>query len=187
MGQLNLVNGESIPDEFLRANFDVSENVFAGYAMANQKLSDKLSLLLGVRIEATSVTATGNQIEDEENVIGEITRESSYTNLLPGVHFKYDISSQTVLRFAWTNTLARPNYADLVPSLDIVLGDEEIFAGNPDLEATTSMNFDVMAEHYFQSVGLISGGLFYKDIENFIYTFQGEATDDSLGAGTTGF
>lgn len=187
LGQLNLVNGESVPDEFLRANFDVEENVFAGYAMANQKLSDKFSMLLGLRLEATSITATGNQIEDEENVIGEITRESSYTNVLPGVHFKYDISNQTVLRFAWTNTLARPNYADLVPSLDIVLGDEEIFAGNPDLEATTSMNFDLMAEHYFQSVGLISGGLFYKDIENFIYTFQGEAVDDSLGAGTTGF
>ncbi len=187
LGQLNLVNGESVPDEFLRDNFDVTENVFAGYAMTNQKLSDKLSLLLGIRLEATSITAIGNQIEDEENVIGEITRESSYTNVLPGVHFKYDVSNQTVLRFAWTNTLARPNYADLVPSLDIVLGDEEIFAGNPDLEATTSMNFDLMAEHYFQSVGLISGGLFYKDIENFIYTFQEEATDDSLGAGTTGF
>ena len=187
LGQLNLVNGESVPDEFLRDNFDVTENVFAGYAMTNQKLSDKLSLLFGVRLEATSITAIGNQIEDEENVIGEITRESSYTNVLPGVHFKYDVSNQTVLRFAWTNTLARPNYADLVPSLDIVLGDEEIFAGNPDLEATTSMNLDLMAEHYFQSVGLISGGLFYKDIENFIYTFQEEATDDSLGAGTTGF
>lgn len=187
LGQLNLVNGESVPDEFLRDNFDVTENVFAGYVMTNQKLSDKLSLLLGVRLEATSITAIGNQIENEENVIGEITRESSYTNLLPGVHFKYDVSNQTVLRFAWTNTLARPNYADLVPSLDIVLGDEEIFAGNPDLEPTTSMNFDLMAEHYFQSVGLISGGLFYKDIENFIYTFQEEVTDDSLGAGTTGF
>ena len=45
----------------------------------------------------------------------------------------------------------------------------------------------MMAEHYFQSVGLISGGFFYKDIKNFIYTFQGETTDDSLGAGTTGF
>ena len=156
-------------------------------SMANQKLSEKFSVLVGLRVEATNITATGNQIEDEENVIGEITRESSYTNVLPGVHFKYDISNQTVLRFAWTNTLARPNYADLVPSLDIVTSDEEIYAGNPDLEATTSMNFDVMAEHYFQSVGLISGGLFYKDIENFIYTFQGEATDDSLGAGTAGF
>ena len=187
LGQLDLVDGESVPDEFLRANFDVTENVFAGYAMANQKLSDKLSLLLGVRLEATNISATGNQIEDEENVIGEITRESSYTNVLPGVHVKYTVSDQTVLRFAWTNTLARPNYADLIPSLDIILGDEEIFAGNPDLEATTSMNFDAMAEHYFQSVGLLSGGFFYKNIENFIYTFQEEATDDSLGAGTTGF
>jgi len=187
LGALNLVNGEAIPDEFLRANFDVQENVFAGYAMTNQKLSDKLSVLLGLRLEATNITATGNQIEDEENVIGEITQESSYANLLPGVHFKYDISNQTVLRLAWTNTLARPNYADLVPSLDVVFGDEEIFAGNPDLEATTSMNFDVMAEHYFRSVGIVSGGLFYKNIDNFIYTFQGETTDDFYGAGTTGF
>jgi TonB-dependent receptor len=187
LGALNLTNGESIPDEFLRANFDVQENVFAGYAMTNQKLSDKLSILLGVRLEATSITATGNQIEDEENIIGEITETSSYANLLPGIHFKYDITNQTVLRFAWTNTLARPNYADLVPSLDIVIGDEEIFAGNPDLEATTSMNFDVMAEHYFQSVGILSGGLFYKNIDNFIYTFQGETTDDFYGTGTNGF
>ncbi|MDP5229943.1 MAG: TonB-dependent receptor [Cellulophaga sp.] len=187
LGALNLVNGEAIPDEFLRANFNVQENVFAGYAMTNQKLSDKLSVLLGVRLEATSLTATGNQIEDEENVIGEITQESYYANLLPGVHFKYDISNQTVLRLAWTNTLARPNYADLVPSLDVVFGDEEIFAGNPDLEATTSMNFDVMAEHYFRSVGIVSGGLFYKNIDNFIYTFQGETTDDTFGADTTGF
>lgn len=187
LGALNLVNGEAIPDEFLRANFNVQENVFAGYAMTNQKLSDKLSVLLGMRLEATSLTATGNQIEDEENVIGEITQESSYANLLPGVHFKYDISNQTVLRLAWTNTLARPNYADLVPSLDVVFGDEEIFAGNPDLEATTSMNFDVMAEHYFRSVGIVSGGLFYKNIDNFIYTFQGETTDDTFGADTTGF
>lgn len=187
LAQLDLINGESIPDEFLRANYDVEENVYAGYVMANQKLTEKLGVLFGVRLEATKVTAIGNQIEDEENVIGQISRESSYTNVLPGVHFKYDISSQTVLRFAWTNTLARPNYADLVPSLDIVTGDQEIYAGNPDLEATTSMNFDVMVEHYYQSVGLLSGGLFYKDIDNFIYTFQGETTDDSFGAGTSGF
>ncbi len=187
LGQLNLVNGESIPDEFLRSNFDVEENVLAGYVMANQKLSDEFSVILGLRVEATNITASGNQIEDEENIIGQITRKSSFTNVLPGVHLKYDLSNQTVLRFAWTNTLARPNYVDLVPTLDIVTADEEIFTGNPELEATTSMSFDMIAEHYFQSVGLISGGLFYKDIENFIYTFQGEAADDSLGAGTTGF
>lgn len=189
LGGLNLTNtaGESVPDEFLRDNFEVEETVWAGYLMANQKLSDKLSTIIGVRIESTNVTATGNQIEDEENVVGSITEESSYTNVLPGVHFKYNVSDNTIIRLAWTNTLARPNYVDLTPSLDVVFGDEEIFVGNPDLEPTTSMNFDLMAEHYFNSVGLISGGVFYKSINDFIYTFQTETTDDSFGTGTEGY
>ncbi|WP_025664467.1 TonB-dependent receptor [Aquimarina megaterium] len=187
LGGLNLENGESVPDEFLKANFDVEEDVLAGYVMTNQKLSDKFGVLAGIRVEHTMINATGNQIEDEENVIGKITEEKSYTNVLPGVHFKYDLSPQTIFRFAWTNTLARPNYVDLVPTLDVVLGDEEIFVGNSDLDPTTSMNFDLLAEHYFKSVGIVSGGLFYKKIDNFIYTFRGEATDDTYGAGTSGF
>ncbi|MDB2606302.1 TonB-dependent receptor [Zobellia sp.] len=187
LGGLNLVNGESIPDEFLRANFNVDENVFAAYAMTNQNITEKLNVLLGLRLETTKVTAVGNSIIDEEDLIGEITKESSYTNILPGLHFKYNLSEETILRFAWTNTLARPNYEDIVPSLDVVSGDEEIYLGNPELEATTSMNFDVMAEHYFKSVGILSGGLFYKNIENFIYLSRAETTDDFYGDDTTGF
>ncbi|MEM1002215.1 MAG: TonB-dependent receptor, partial [Bacteroidota bacterium] len=174
LGNLNLVNGDPVPDEFLRANYDVSEDVYAGYIMANQKLSDKFSVLAGLRVENTNVTATANQIEDETELVGQVTEETSYTNILPSVHLKYDLNDQTVLRFAWTNTLARPNYEDLVPTVDIVESDEEIFLGNPDLEATTSMAFDLMAEYYFKNVGILSGGLFYKDIENFIYILQSE-------------
>src|SRR5690606_13425272 len=46
---------------------------------------------------------------------------------------------------------------------------------------------DLMAEHYFQSVGIISGGIFYKKIDNFIYTSVFEVPDDSFGEGTGGF
>jgi len=55
LGSLNLnpEEGESVPDEFLPGNFEVSEDVYAGYIMTNQKLSDKLSILTGVRIENT--------------------------------------------------------------------------------------------------------------------------------------
>ncbi|CAM3387043.1 TonB-dependent receptor [Zobellia roscoffensis] len=187
LGSLNLVNGESVPDEFLRANFNVDENVYAAYAMTNQKITEKLNLLFGLRLETTKVTAVGNSIIDEEDLIGELKEESSYTNFMPGLHLKYNLSDETILRFAWTNTLARPNYEDLVPSLDVVSGDEEIYLGNPDLEATTSMNFDLMAEHYFQSVGILSGGLFYKNIDNFIYLSRDEATDDFYGEDTEGF
>ena len=173
----NADNGEPVPDEFLRANYDVEENVYASYAMTSQKLSEKFTVLAGLRVEHTSITATGNDIIDEEETIGEITDESSYTNVLPSVHLKYDFNERTVLRFAWSNTLARPNYEDLVPFTDVVSQDEEIFLGNPELDATTSMAFDLMAEYYFQNVGILSGGLFFKDISDFIYVQQSEDED----------
>ncbi len=197
LGELNLIGGEPVPDEFLPGNFDVTEDVFAGYVMMNQKLSDRWSLLAGLRIERTSLESAGNSLtfieEDEENGIEEgieveeVGAENSYTNILPGIHLKYDITDQTVLRFAWTNTLARPNYVDIIPRAEIINEDNEIILGNATLEPTTSMNFDMMAEHYFTSVGLLSGGVFYKDIDNFIYTFQGETEDETFGPGTTGY
>jgi TonB-dependent receptor len=183
----NLFKKVDVPSEYARANFKVKEDVIASYIMINEKLSDKLSLLAGLRLENTNVEATGNQIEGEENILGTITKKSNYTNVLPGVHFKYNVSNNTVLRFAWTNTLARPNYADLVPSIDVVTDDEEVVLGNPDLDATTSMGFDLMAEHYFKNVGIISGGVFQKNIKDFVYTFQTEVANDAYGTGTTGY
>ncbi|MCO6176157.1 TonB-dependent receptor [Flavobacterium sp. NRK F10] len=187
LGSLTLVNGEAVPDEFLRANFDVSENVWAGYVMTTQQITNKLGLMLGVRVENTSLEATGNRIEDEEELVGTITDKNSYTNVLPSVHFKYTPNDNAVIRFAVTNTLSRPNYVDLIPSLDVVTSDEEIYVGNPDLKPTTSTNFDLLGEYYFKSVGLISGGLFYKDISDFIYQFQTEIDADLYGAGTSGY
>ncbi|GAA3633583.1 TonB-dependent receptor [Flavivirga jejuensis] len=181
LGKLDLNNillfdVSDVPSEYVRANYEVREDVYAGYAMANQKLSDKLDVLVGVRVEHTKTEATGNQIEDEENVLGKITEDKNYVHVLPGIHFKYHVNDNTVLRFAWTNTLARPNYQDVVPSVDLVADDKEIFLGNPELSATTSMNFDLMAEYYFSNVGIVSGGVFQKSIKDFIYTFQFEDT-----------
>ena len=194
---LNSTNGEDVPDEYLPGNFKVKENVLAVYAMFNQKLTDKLSVLAGLRVENTKLESDGNRViyieEDEDNGIEEgievqpVSDENSYTNILPGVHFKYDMDNNTILRFAWTNTLARPNYSDLIPRAEIVNEDAEVVVGNPELDPTTSMNFDLNAEHYFESVGIISGGVFYKKINDFIYTFITEAQDDTFGSGTTGY
>lgn len=182
LGNLNLFSNqfdnELLIEEFITANFDVKENVYAAYAMANQKLSDNLSMLAGVRLESTKIESTGNEIEfdDEGDIIGtnELSDENTYTNILPGVHFKYDVNDNMVLRLAWTNTIARPNYVDLVPFSEINNEDEEIVLGNSNLDPTTSMNFDLMAEHYFKSIGIVSGGLFYKNIKDFSYVFVAE-------------
>jgi TonB-dependent receptor len=67
--------------------------------------------------------------------------------------------------------LARPNYFDLVPYREISLEDNELSTGNPALKPTRSMNFDLMAERYFESVGLVSAGIFHKRITDFIFGF----------------
>ena len=39
--------------------------------------------------------------------------------------------------------------------------------GNPELKPTTSYNFDLSADYYFRSIGLVSAGIFYKKIDDF--------------------
>ncbi|MEM6264263.1 MAG: TonB-dependent receptor [Bacteroidota bacterium] len=184
LGGLNLEDAAAFekseaPSEFLPVNFDASEDVYAGYVQWQQEIGDKFSFLTGVRVEATSLEYTGNQLQDSEELIAEVTTSSDYINVLPGVHLRYAATPNTIVRAAWTNTLARPNYFDLVPYRDVIQDDEEIFQGNAELDPTTSMNFDLMADHYFKSIGIVSGGVFYKQIDDFIYTLQSE--DEATG------
>ena len=187
LGGLNLQNGDEVADEFLRQNFSADENVFAAYLMTSQKLSDQISLIAGVRLEHTRFKADANIIEEGIGAVGRTNAKESYNNFLPGIHIKYALTPQAIIRMAWTNTLARPNYVDLVPTQDVVFSDREILLGNSGLNPATSSNFDLTGEYYFESVGIFSTGFFYKNIKNFIYTFKSETTDESFGQGTAGF
>ena len=102
-------------------------------------------------------------------MVGEISNTNSYTDILPSFAIKYDIQNDLILRAALSTALARPNYYSLAPYVNVNTEDTEISAGNPDLDATNATNFDVMAEKYFKSVGILSGGMFYKKMKNFIY------------------
>jgi TonB-dependent receptor len=91
---------------------------------------------------------------------------------LPSITYKYNISNDFVFRAAYTTALARPNYYDLVPYTNITTSDRHIAVGNSGLKVTYSHNFDIMGEYYFSSVGIISAGLFYKHLNNFIYKYK---------------
>ena len=93
---------------------------------------------------------------------------------------KWDVNDDFKIRGSYTQTLSRPKYSALVPSVNINRGDNEIKIGNSDLKPTISYNFDLSADYYFKSVGLVSAGFFYKKIYDFIvdqvltnYEYQG--------------
>ncbi|MFP4545126.1 MAG: TonB-dependent receptor, partial [Candidatus Kapaibacterium sp.] len=158
LGSLDLTNSSLFEEEKdieeTAENFNAKEDVIGAYLMLNQDLGSKLSVITGVRLENTLLENQGYQYDADENVADLSEKVSdSYLNVLPGLHMKYDFNKTTILRAAWTNTLARPNYFYLVPFRQIERSENEIVIGNPDLKPTTSMNFDLMFEKYFRTIG----------------------------------
>lgn len=159
-------------DEFVPGNFNAEENINSVYGMVTANIDENFTVLAGLRVEKTSIDYTGYRIDVEnDDKISDATRlneTQDYTNWLPNLQLKYALKND-VVRLAYSNTIARPNYYDLVPYQTIE--DEEITVGNPNLEATESINFDIMYEHYFSSVGIFSFGFFHKTLDNFIFTY----------------
>ncbi len=174
---------EDQPGEYAAGNFDASERIAAGYVQLDQRFGPRVSLVGGVRLEQTRIEYRGFEYDIDEDVARPTpTATQSYANVLPSVNVRFDVDANTVLRGAVTTSLARPNYFDLVPYREISLEDEELSIGNPDLKATRAVNFDLMAERYFESVGLVSAGVFHKDISDFIFGFtQFSAVDPVTG------
>ena len=152
------------------------ENVTAGYVMTEIDATSKLKIIGGVRNEYTSMKLYGSKAVTEgtpsQTNIMPSTVENNYNALLPMLHLKYAISKNANLRAAYTRTFIRPNFGDMTPgsSINSASAPMTITQGNPDLNPTFSNNFDVMGEYFFNNIGLISGGVFYKNITDLVFT-----------------
>lgn len=176
LGSLDLQNPslfekEDVPSEYLADNYNAEENIYATYLRWDQDFSEKLAMIVGARVELTSINYTGNLVEDEDDLAGTRTVKNDYVNVLPSLTFKFAPEENLIMRLAATTALARPNYYALSPFVGTIPGDEVIVAGNPELKATSAYNLDFMVEKYFKSVGVVSGGVFYKRLNNFIYNY----------------
>lgn len=170
-GQFELQVEDKAIDEALEA-YTAKEDVIAGYLMARQQFS-KLMVLGGVRYERTKVSYNSSDVIINENgdldQIVPISGSSSYDFILPQLHLKYELSPLSNVRAALTWTYARPNFSEIIPAQEINREDGVASSGNPALQPVSAINYDLMYEHYFGSVGIVSAGLFYKKLDDFIY------------------
>lgn len=154
------------------ASYNGVENVIAGFALAKLNL-DNLMILGGLRYEYTDITYTANRISTTPAgrwaSTESISAGTNYGNLLPSLHLNFRPTDNTNIRAAWTNTLARPRYVDISPVQRVNIADNTAIFGNPTLKPATATNFDIMGEQYFNNIGVISVGAFYKSIQNFAF------------------
>lgn len=183
LGDFELADEDTLIDSSAN-DYEASEDVYAAYIMGRVDI-DALRIVGGLRVERTEFDSTGNEVAlNDGDLVGitPISASNSYTDFIPSLALKYDFNDNVIGRFGASRTIARPNIADVVTRIEIEETDDGEFegsAGNPNLDPYKSLNLDASIEFYPTRLSILSAGVFYKDISDFI-------VDADLG-GTTGF
>lgn len=172
--------------------FTANERAYAGYAQVKYAFDLGLPIdgLIGVRVIKTETTLDGSSLDNATGEFSPVSQQSEYTDYLPNASLRAELADGLQLRAAYTQTRTRPNFIDLNPSTTFgtipgactpdpanpgSTGPDapgcNIFnsGGNPNLQPLQSDNYDISLEWYFSRTGSLTGGLFRRDVSNFIF------------------
>ncbi len=169
-------------------DYEVQENIYAGYIMTDVNLGPRINFVGGVRYEhsdneyfAYELDNYGeNIVGDEVQTQGEATWQRSAQNFgiwLPMANVKFNIlrnddnSNGMDLRLAATRAITRPDFYNLTPFISIQSAGNTLERSEPNLQPTKAWNYDAFLTLFNNKFGLFTLGGFYKTLDNidFIY------------------
>jgi len=118
-----------------------------------------------------------------------------YDGYYPSLHFTFDAKENFLIRAAYAKTYGRPNFTDIIPrtvassSATDPDEDDDLQPGqyrgtlnvrNPALLPWSADNYDLSAEYYTDNGGILSAGIFLKDLTDFFGTASQRATPELL-------
>ncbi len=166
--------------------YSAKEEILAGYLMTEINIGSWAMIMPGVRYEYTTNNYSslfGNPFNSEdgegENIGGltDTTGGQNYAEFLPMIHVRLKPLDWFDIRLAYTKTLSRPDYFNLVPWREIVRMDQNIEQGNPALKHVEAYNYDLFLSFY-HNVGMFTAGFFYKEIDNIDYIRTNRIQDE---------
>lgn len=177
--------------EFTAGNWNIKEDIQALYSQINFE-QGALRGNIGARYVHTKtesagfVCRPGAACNAQADWVWQTTTRS-YDNVLPSVNVAIALQKDLTFRFAASQVIARPNYADM--SNYFWLSDQigTGGGGNPDLKPYESTNYNASLEWYFAPRAILAAEVFYKDIGNYILqkTAREQYFNQFVGAVTT--
>lgn len=148
-------------NELRSGSYGADDRVAAGYAMAELALSDRVQLVGGARVES-------GDLEVITRLVGGQTVPSGIrkTDVLPSLAITFRPRESHNLRLSASQTLSRPEYRELSPTLNEDPATGIAFEGNPNLRRTLIQNADARWEWYPNAGEVLSVGVFYKRFED---------------------
>ncbi|WP_046371062.1 TonB-dependent receptor [Flavihumibacter petaseus] len=133
----------------------------SGFAMFDNKLSEKVRLVWGARLEFFEQYLTTKNQEAKRVDVDQETWD-----FLPSVNLTWSLNTKNNLRFSAFQTVARPEFREIAPFAFFDYEANYGIVGNPDLKRTKINNFDVRYEIYPAAGETFSVGAFYKNFKN---------------------
>lgn len=157
------------------SSYRYTEDVMAGYVMADWKPSPQLTLTGGLRIEHTRLRQNSDTIVSDFNApVGiaaqRVSIDRNYLALLPSLNALYTIDRSSNLRGAVSRTFHRPNFEQTKPGFAMFDRFSYLFTfGNPGLKPTYAINLDLNYQYFWGTKGMFSIGAYYKHIDDHIF------------------
>ncbi len=170
------------------SDFFSRETTHSAYVMGVATLG-RTTLTPGIRMERNLFESTTNQfvpaLAARAARVEVVNRERTYTSWLPSAHLRHELGRNLILRGSYNRSYSRPDLDDLLRGRLLNVDNDTITDGNPDLQTTTSDNFDAQLEFYTSNRGLYSVGAFYKNMDGFYYDRAATEVIDENGVPTT--
>ncbi|SDI14628.1 TonB-dependent receptor domain-containing protein [Chryseobacterium jejuense] len=141
----NASSGSLIPDLSKTNHFIYEENINAVYGNVSKKW-EKFKATAGLRMENTNVK--GTQLTTNQ------VNKRNYTQLFPSAVVSYDLTDKSNVEINFSRRITRPSYNQLNP-FKFYLDPTTLKAGNPDLNAQTTMNYEFtysLSNKYFATL-----------------------------------
>lgn len=176
----------------------MQETVTAGFLMADARFfQNRVRLVGGARHELTEDDGYG-YLQTTSGYTRRGTHvQRDYEGIYPSAHLTVNITDNLLFRAAYAKTLGRPRLSDIVPSMYVGANSAYdatnsssalgwVVSSNTSLKPWTANNFDLSLEYYLPKNGVLSAGVFRKDIRDFfgsVSTTVDSALASSLGLG----
>ena len=169
----DMSSGTPVDDENKTNHFYYDENINAAYTNFKKEFK-KFDLQIGLRAENTNVKT--------KQVRGNITWDSSYTQLFPSAFFNYKLHEDHTLGVSVSRRIDRPNYSQLNPFLFLI--DVTTYStGNPNLLPQFTWSYEL--NYTMKNINFTLGYSRTKNNQNIVITrfkdvFPNIPSDDNI-------
>ncbi len=161
----------------LNQTFDIDQTSWALYAQSNfdtELFGKQLDGEIGVRYTDVSADMEFYTWDAAAQQYLTSTGNNSSDKFLPNLVLRYHWSDDLLMRFAYTETLRRPEFGQLNSFISLRpdttnVGYGNASGGNKDLKPVESTNYDLSLEYYFGEGSSVYATYFYRDIQGFVF------------------